>query len=63
VKTLLLMPLVCGVLACLTLLFAVQAYRGGYGSKLERAHYYMVAIAGLGFFALLLHWKQLVFPF
>ena len=57
------MPLVCGVLAALTVLFAVQAHRRGYGSRLERAHYHAVAIAGLGFFALLLHWKQLVLPF
>jgi hypothetical protein len=54
---------VCAVLAVLTVLGCVSAWKNRYWRLSGRVHYTLVALAGLGFVAFLYYWNLLSFGF
>jgi hypothetical protein len=60
-KTLLIASPVCAVLAALTLIGSLIAWRRRYWRFTGRLHYTLVALAGLGFVWFLYSWNLLTF--
>jgi CubicO group peptidase (beta-lactamase class C family) len=63
VKMVLAMTQVCAVLAALTLIGCLIAWRNRYWRFTGRVHYTVVALAGVGFVAWLYYWNLLTFGF
>jgi hypothetical protein len=62
-KTLLVLAQVCAVLAALTVIACLIAWKNGYWRLSGRVHYTLVALAGVGFIAWLYYWNLLKFGF
>jgi CubicO group peptidase (beta-lactamase class C family) len=62
-RGLLALPQVCLVLAAVTVLGALIAWRNGYWRVSGRLHYTLVALAGVGFMSFLYYWNLLTFGF
>jgi CubicO group peptidase (beta-lactamase class C family) len=60
-KALLAIPQVCCVLAALTVVGCILAWRNRYWRLTGRLHYSLVALAGVGFVSFLYYWKLLNF--
>ncbi|HLN28622.1 MAG TPA: hypothetical protein VK395_12840 [Gemmataceae bacterium] len=62
-RSLLVLPQFCAVLAALTFLGCMIAWKNHYWRISGRVHFTLVALAGLGFTWFLFYWKLLTFGF